>query len=86
MTIDTNSKIIWRKNPIGRLKKGHDYLSPEIELIADESLELETKLKLEDFLKKWFNSYINEVLGDLINLTKEKIKNQYLRTFSLLDM
>jgi len=77
--IDQNSKIIWNKNPIAKLKKGHDYLNPEIEIIADESLELESKLKLEEFLKKWFSNYINEILGDLINLTRQKIKNQYLR-------
>ena len=79
LSIDLNSKIIWKGNPIGRLKKGHDYLNPEIEIIADESLELETKLKLEKFLKNWFVTYINEILGDLINLTKQKINNQYLR-------
>ena len=54
-------------------------MSPKIEVIADESLELETKLKLEEFLKKWFSNYINEILGDLINLTKQKVENQYLR-------
>ena len=77
--IDQNSKIIWKKNPIAKLKKGHDYLNPEIEIIADESLELEMQLKLEEFLKKWFSNYIDEILGDLINLTKQKIDNQYLR-------
>ena len=35
ISIDQNSKIIWKGNPIGRLIKGHDYLSPEIEIIAD---------------------------------------------------
>ena len=79
INVDLNGKIIWNSNPIGRLKKGYDYLTPEIEIIADESLELETKLKLEEFLKKWFNRYINTVLDDLINLTKQKIENQYLR-------
>ena len=77
--IDTNSKIIWKNNPIARLKKGNDYLSPEIEIIADESLETETKVKLDKFLKIWFSKYIDEILGDLINLTKQKIENQYLR-------
>ena len=79
ISIDLNSKVIWKDNPIARLKKGHDYLSPEIEIIADESIDLQTKLQLEEFLKSWFYNYINEVLGDLINLTKKKIENQYLR-------
>ncbi len=72
ITIDTNSNIIWKGDSIGRLKKGYNYLNPEIEIIADESIELETKIKLEEFLKKWFSNYINEILGDLINLTKQK--------------
>ena len=79
ISIDLNSKIIWKDNPIARLKKGHDYLSPDIEVIADESMELQTKVQLEEFLKSWFNNYINEILGDLINLTKKKTENQYLR-------
>jgi ATP-dependent RNA helicase SUPV3L1/SUV3 len=77
--IDSNNKIIWKNNPIGMLKKGHSYLSPEFEVVADESLELESKLKLEQFLKSWITNYINEILGDLKNLTKQKTENQYLR-------
>ncbi len=77
--IDSASKIIWNNQPIARLKKGHNYLNPEIDIIADEYLEKETKSNLENFLKKWSDNYINEMLGDLINLTKKKIENQYLR-------
>ena len=35
-------------------------------------------MKLMNFLKKWLDDYINELLGDLIKLTKHKINNQYL--------
>ena len=79
ISIDQNSKIIWKNNPIARLKKGHNYLSPKIEVIADESILLESKNKLEKFLKDWVSNYINEILFDLINLTKQKTNNQYLR-------
>ena len=79
ITIDDKGKIIWRKNPVARLKKGHDYLSPDIEIIADESISQETKLKFETFLKDWVLSHLNEVLGDLLNLKKQNIKDQYLR-------
>ena len=34
------------------------------------------------FIKNWLNAYINENLGDLINLTTNKIENQYLRALS----
>ena len=77
--INSESKIIWKKNPIASLKKGNDYLNPGIDIIADDSLNEESKSKLSSFLSKWLANYINEVLGDLIKLTNYKINNQYLR-------
>ena len=77
--INSENKILWKNYPIARLKKGSNYLNPEIDIIADESLNLDSKLKLIKYLSKWLNSHINEVLGDLIKLTKYKIDNQYLR-------
>ena len=77
--IDNECKIIWKKNPIARLKKGNDYLNPEIDIIADDSLNEDSKYKLVQYLGKWLTNHINEVLGDLIKLSKHKINNQYLR-------
>ena len=79
LKINDENKIIWKDNPIARLKKGNDYLTPEIEIIADDSLNEESKTKLTSFLRKWLDEYISELLGDLIKLTKHKISNQYLR-------
>ena len=77
--IDQESKIVWKNYPIARLKKGNDYLNPEIEIIADDSLDENSKLKLIAYLNKWLSKYKNDLLGDLIKLTKYKISNQYLR-------
>jgi len=77
--INNENKILWKKNPIARLKKGNNYLNPEVDIIADDSLNLESKIKLIAFLNKWLNDHINQVLGDLIKLTDLKIENQYLR-------
>jgi ATP-dependent RNA helicase SUPV3L1/SUV3 len=77
--IDENNKIIWKKNPIARLRKGNNYLNPEISIIADDALSEESKSKLITFLNKWLRKYINELLGDLIKLTTHQINNQYLR-------
>ncbi|MBL6786317.1 MAG: helicase [Candidatus Pelagibacter bacterium] len=77
--INENNKIIWRNNPIAGLKKGNNYLNPEIYIIADDALSDESKSKLNIFLNKWLANYINELLGDLIKLSKHKINNQYLR-------
>ena len=79
ININNENKITWKNNPIARLKKGNDYLSPEIEIIADDSLNTDSKSKLTIYLIKWLDDYINEVLGDLVKLTKHKIENQYLR-------
>ena len=77
-----DNKIYWNNYPIAKVKKGMDYLSPEIEITADDSLPLSDKNELENFIKEWINSYIINVLGDLINLTKIKIEDQYLRALS----
>ena len=80
--INQDNKIIWLDNPIAKINKGENYLNPEIEVIADDALPLEIKSELEQFVKNWLSSYINENLGDLINLTNIKIENQYLRALS----
>tara|TARA_Y100000817_G_scaffold314919_1_gene316035 strand:- start:1472 stop:3937 length:2466 start_codon:yes stop_codon:yes gene_type:complete len=77
--INNESKITWKNNPIARLKRGNDYLNPDIDIIADDSLSEDSKSKLIIFLTKWLNDYINDLLGDLIKLTKHQISNQYLR-------
>ena len=77
--INNDCKIIWKNNPIARLKKGNDYLNPEIDILADESLNNDSKAKLVLFLNKWISKYIDNILGDLVKLTKHQISNQYLR-------
>ncbi len=79
LSVNSENKIIWKNNPIARLKKGSNYLNPEFDIIADDSLDEISKLKLTNFLAKWLDNYINDILGDLIKLTKHKINNQYLR-------
>ena len=79
ISLNQKCEFIWRNNPIARLRKGNDYLNPEVDIISDDSLYEETKIKLVKFLRNWINDYKNEVLGDLIKLTKYKISNQYLR-------
>ncbi len=77
--LNENCKIIWKNNVIARLKKGNNYLNPEIEILADDSLDDISKSKLEFFLKNWINGYIKEILGDLLNLNQENVNNKYIR-------
>ncbi len=80
--LDDNYKILWKNNPIAKIKKGKNYLCPEIQTIADESLKTEMKENLLSFLNNWLNNYISEELYDLINLIKLKNNNQYLRALA----
>ena len=73
------NKLVWQDFPIAYLKRGSDYLYPDLDIIADDSLDVELKNKLEIFLKNWIENYINNLLGDLINLTKQDFNNQYAR-------
>ena len=79
ISINKEGKIIWKDNPIARLKKGSNYLNPDIDIIADDSLNEESRAKLSTFLSKWLTDHINYALEDLIKLTKHEINNQYLR-------
>ena len=79
IVLNENCKIIWKNNVIARLKKGNNYLSPEIEILSDDALDDLSKSKLEMFLKDWVDSYIKEELEDLLNLNKENVNNKYIR-------
>ncbi len=75
-------KIYWKKNPVAKIKKGNDYLSPEFEIIADEILSFKTKEALSYFINNWLKNFISKELSDLINLTKLENKNKYLRALT----
>ena len=45
-------KIYWNNSPIAKLSQGRDYLNPEIDIIADDSLSENSKSKLIIFLNK----------------------------------
>ena len=75
-------KIYWKDSAIAKIKKGRNYLSPEIEIIADEALEIGMKEVLLSSLNNWIRDLISEQLNDLINLIKLENKNQYLRALA----
>ena len=82
LILNQNYKISWKNHPIAKIRKGKNYLSPEIEIIADEALDQKTKGSLFIFLNEWLSSHISEELNDLINLIKLKNNNQYIRAMA----
>ena len=66
-------------NPIAHIEPGKDYLNPKIKLIADEAIDQESKENLEKNLKEKLDLLISSELSDLVNLSKSKFKNNYVR-------
>ena len=75
-------KVYWKNNPIAKIKKGINYLSPEVEVIADEALDINLRKNLVFELSSWIKNLISVELKDLIGLIKLKNKNQYLRALA----
>ena len=77
--IEDDYKIYWMNHPIAYITPGKDYLNPKLILTVDESVDIETKEKLEKNLEKKLNKHISSELADLVNLTKTKFQNNYVR-------
>jgi ATP-dependent RNA helicase SUPV3L1/SUV3 len=71
--------ILWLDNPIARIIPGKNYLEPDIDLITDDILDLDSKNKLIEFFNDWLKNLINTELKDLVNLNKFEQKNSSLR-------
>ncbi len=80
--LGNNYKILWKSNPIAKIKKGNNYLSPGIEIISDEALDLQIKEDFHKFLSGWLSNHILIELNDLINLIKLKDANKYIRALA----
>ena len=79
LQINSDDKIYWNNNPIAYLKKGKNYLSPRLELIVDEAIDLDSKDLLKSNLEKKLHNLIKEELSDLVNLINKNFENSYVR-------
>ena len=79
LQINSDDKIYWNDNPIAYLKKGKNYLSPKLELIVDEAIDLDSKDLLKNNLEKKLHNLIKEELSDLVNLINKNFENSYVR-------
>ena len=82
IVLEDNFKIYWNGNPVAKIKKGKNYLSPEIEIISEESLDVKDRENLYVFFNKWLEDYVANELEDLINLIKLENKSQYIRALA----
>ncbi len=80
--LNDDFKIYWNNSPIAKLITGRDYLNPNIELIVDDILEQDQKQKLTNFLEKWIENKINNVLKSLIDLKNIKENNTSIKALA----
>ncbi len=77
--LNDDHKIYWMDNPIAYISRGKNYLNPKLELLVDEAIDLESKEKLKIYLENKLHELISAELSDLVNLTKARFKNNYVR-------
>jgi ATP-dependent RNA helicase SUPV3L1/SUV3 len=79
LKLNEDFRILWLDNPIAKIIPGKNYLEPNIDLITDDILDLDSKNKLKEFLHNWLTNLINTKLKDLVNLNKFEQKNSSIR-------
>jgi ATP-dependent RNA helicase SUPV3L1/SUV3 len=79
LDLGDDCKINWLGNPIALLLKGRDYLNPKLELLVDEALDPESKIRLQTNLENKLAKLITTELSDLVKLSKTNFKNNYVR-------
>ncbi len=82
LIIENDHKIYWKDHPIAYIAKGRDYLNPKLELLVDEAIDPESRLKLKNNLEKKLYKLISTELSDLVNLSRSSFKNNYVRALS----
>ena len=80
--LENNFKLTWQNFPIAKIIPGKDYLSPKIELIVDDIVDLEDKNKLFLFLNKWLKEKITNTLKNLFELKSIKEQNSSIRALA----
>ncbi len=79
LSIEGDHKIYWKNYPIAYITAGKDYLNPKLTLLVDEAIDEDSKEKLKKNLEKKLSALISTELSDLVNLSKSKFKNNYVR-------
>ncbi len=82
INLNEDFKIYWNDFPIAKLTTGSDYLNPNFDLIVDDIIKQNTKQKLNDYINKWIQTKINNVLKSLIDLKNIKENNSSIKALA----
>jgi len=80
--LNDDFKIYWNNFAIAKLTPGNDYLSPNFELIVDDTLEHEQKKKLSSYIQKWLKVKIDTVLQSLVDLKNLKDNHSAIKALA----
>ena len=79
LELENDNKIYWVGYPVAYIKRGKNYLSPTLEILADEAIDVKSRKKLKNNLENKFKTLIKTELNDLVNLSNPKFNNNYVR-------
>ena len=82
INLEDDHKIYWMGNPVAQITVGKDYLNPNLKLLADDAMDLESQEKMKQNLEQKLNLLIKTELSDLVRLSKLNFKNNYVRALS----
>jgi len=77
--VDEDNKIHCMGSPVAFISPGKDYLNPSLNILVDEALDEDSKIKLKSNLEKKLQKLVASELLDLVNLSKYNFKSNYVR-------
>ncbi|MBC6440680.1 MAG: disulfide oxidoreductase [Rhodospirillales bacterium] len=66
--IDAALTVLWRGEPIARLRCGRDALAPNVEVLASDALDADMTQRIRKRLEAWLSSWIRDGVGALVKL------------------
>jgi len=74
-----DGKIYWKENQIGKISPGKNYLSPEVKVYSDESLELQDQQQVANTMQHWIDIQTKTLLKDLVEIQNPKTENKIIK-------
>ena len=74
-----DGKIYWKENQIGKISPGKNYLSPEVKVYSDESLELQDQQQVANTMQYWIDMQTKTLLKDLVEIQNPKTENKIIK-------
>ena len=74
-----DGKIYWKENQIGKISPGKNYLSPEVKVYSDESLELQDQHQVANTMQHWIDTQTKTLLKDLVEIQNPKTENKIIK-------